>query len=202
MLNQQLFAQMFAMLCEVYNRQQTKPLMDGYYLVLKQMSDEDFKASILSLLEGRTFQALPKPAEILEYAKPQLEAIASLALQDVERAFAKAGRNTSLIFDDVVVHGVIEAMGGWVYLCGLEKRDWEFKRKDFSKLYIIHAKRDHHPEHVAGLTERTSGMAIGQTPDFTKVKASYVLPKVKKVKALNAPVNNAIALLAESKKMW
>lgn len=200
MLDKILFAQMMAMMCEIYNRKQTQPLMDGYYLVLKQMTDEDFRQSMMNILEGRVYASMPKPAEILEHSKPNLEAIAALALQDLERAIAKGGRNTSLIFDDVVVHSVIEALGGWVYICNMSLKDWEFKKKEFSRLYAIHARRSKHPDHVAGLTEKNSGLACGQKPTFARVEAGYVVPDIKPVAALN-PVNDKIALLAEQKRL-
>lgn len=196
MLSQTLFAQMFTMLCEIYDRQPSKPLMDGYYMVLSQMNDEEFKSAILAMMEGRVYSSLPKPAEILEYSKPNLEAIATLAVEDVERAFKKGGRNTSLIFDDKVIHSVINGLGGWVHLCGLEAHEWTFKRKEFIKLYQVHAKREQHPDHVAGLTEQTSGMADGQTANFARVKASYELQNVKPMKALN-PVSEKILKLTE-----
>jgi len=201
MLDRQLFAQMFAMLCEVYNRQQTGPLMDGYYLVLKQMGDEEFKSAVASILENRTMQALPKPAEILEYAKPQLEALAALALQDLESAFCSAGRYRSVRFEDPVLHSVITAMGGWTHICEMEKREWEFKRKEFPRLYALHARRGSHPEHVAGQLEKTMHLGICQSPDFADVKASYTLPKVKTVEALSAPVPAGVAKIAAMVKV-
>lgn len=200
MLDRNLFSQMMMMLCEVYNRQQTKPLMEAYYLVLKQMSDDDFKSSMINLLENRTFQALPKPAEILEYSKPNTEAIATLALQDVERAIARGGRNMSLIFDDKVVHSVIEALGGWVYICDMSKKEWEFKRKEFTRLYDVQSKRTDHPDHVAGLAEKTSGLADGQTGHFARVKAGYEVKQQKPVKALN-PVSTNVMQLANMKRV-
>jgi hypothetical protein len=201
MLNKQLFSSMMTMLCELYNRQQTQPLIDVYYLVLKQMGDEEFKASMMMILEKRVYASMPKPAEILEFAKPNLEAIASLALSDLERAIAKGGRNMSLIFDDKIVHSVINALGGWIYICNMELRDWEFKRKEFTRLYILHSKRSSHPDHIAGMTERLSGQADGQTGEFARVKASYILPDTKIVKALNSPKFDIVAQLASSKRV-
>lgn len=200
MLTRRKFTETMLMLCEMYNRTPSEPLLEGYWMVLKQMEEPDFIASVQSILEHRSSPAMPKPAEILEYTKPNTEAIAALALQDLERAIAKGGRNMSLIFDDKVVHSVISAMGGWIYICDMSLKDWEFKKKEFPRLYAIHAKRNEHPDHVAGLTEKNSGLAEGQRPNFARVGAGYVIPKIKPVAALN-PVNEKVALLANTKRL-
>jgi phage pi2 protein 07 len=182
----------------MYDRKPTPPLMEGYFMVLEEMSDDEFKESITTMLKDRKYQALPKPAEILEYSRPDIKSIATLALQDVERAFARGGRNMSLVFDDKVVHSVIDAMGGWVYLCDMEGREWEFKRKEFARLYKVHSKRTQHPDHVAGYTEKTSNMAIGQGGNFARVESSYVPQRVKPVAALNPPSERpAIAMVGD-----
>lgn len=202
MLNYSLFSGMMSMMCEIYNRNQTKALLEGYYLILKRMNDDEFKQAMMNILEGRVYASMPKPAEILEYSRPNLETIATLALEDLERAIAKGGRNYSLIFDDKVVHSVINALGGWVYVCNMELRDWEFKKKEFPRLYMMHSKRSDHADHVAGLVEKNSGLSDSQTTPFARVAAGYKIPEVKKVAALNPPrdaVMEKITQLANDK---
>lgn len=64
MLSQNLFAQTMTMLFELYEKPQTKPLMDIYYQTLKDMSDNMFKASVDNILKNRVYPTMPKPAEI------------------------------------------------------------------------------------------------------------------------------------------
>ena len=66
MLNEELFSKMMTMLCEVYSKEQTKPLMQTYYFVLKDMRDNDFQYAVLGMLKSRVYPSFPKPAEIMQ----------------------------------------------------------------------------------------------------------------------------------------
>jgi hypothetical protein len=195
MLDRELFGKTFTMLCEVYNRQPTGPLMEAYYMVLKNMEPEAFRNSVVSLMANRSYQSLPKPAEILEYSKPNVEALAILAIEDIERAISKAGAYASPTFQDIVVNSVIDAIGGWVHVCKMSADEWKWAKKEIPKLYGIHVKRDSHPDHVIGLVEVETGK-----PDACLVRASYQLPEIEVVKALN-PSMDAIKQLSESKRV-
>lgn len=199
MLNRELFDRTMYMMCEVYNREAKPALINGYWWVLQQMSDDEFKESVRTIMETRKEPSMPKPAEILEYSKPNIEAIATLALADLERAVKRGGYNMSLIFEDEVQHSIIEAMGGWVNVCKMSPRDWEFKRKEYTRLYDTYSKREIHPDHVAGLAEMQSGLSDRVSVPMAKVAAGYEVKTKKPVKALN-PVNEKVAALIASKK--
>ena len=68
MLSKSVFAQVMAMLCEVYDKELTKTLNNTYYFVLQDMEDEDFRQAVKTMLKLRIFATLPKPAEILQYS--------------------------------------------------------------------------------------------------------------------------------------
>lgn len=181
MLNPDLFRAHITMLGEMYDRKVSGALFDGYWMVLCDMSDAEFTASIKSILSGRKFPSFPKPAEILDYAKPDIESIATLAWGDVERAIYKAGKYASVCFEDPVVNSVIDALGGWVWLCSQEVSEMKWVRKEFPKLYGIHCKLETHPTHLIGISERENGMV----KEIPMVKAAYVLQTHKPVPALN-----------------
>ncbi|HET8689380.1 MAG TPA: DUF6475 domain-containing protein [Methanosarcina sp.] len=199
MLNKDLFKSHMGMLFEMYDRQPTRALLDGYYLVLQDMTDDEFKQAIKSILSSRTFASLPKPAEILEAVKPDTESIAVLIWQDIERAMIKGGVYASLTFEDNVVNSVVESLGGWIHLCKMDTDELKWVRKDIKKLYDIHSKRIDHPKHLVGLTEQ----ANGYPPEISIVKASYQIPKREIIPALNPPerVADMIGQLTEIKKI-
>ena len=60
-------------------------------------------------------------------------------VKKVEDAFIKAGIYKSLIFDDPVIHAVIDNLGGWVHYCNLPEVEvkWWQKVLSFFKLYKI-----------------------------------------------------------------
>lgn len=181
MLNPDLFSAHMTMLGEMYDRKVSGAFLDGYWMVLCDMSDTEFTESIKSILSGRKFAYFPKPAEILDYAKPDIESIATLAWSDVERAIYKAGKYASLSFQDSVVNSVIDALGGWVWLCSQDISEMKWVRKEFPKLYGIHSKLETHPTHLIGLSERDNGY----TKEIAQVRASYVIQTHKPVPALN-----------------
>lgn len=197
MLNEQLFTRSMAMLFEMYDRKPSGAIMEGYWLVLQDMSDQEFTTSIKSILSSRVYASLPKPAEILEYARPDLESIATIAWNDVERAISKAGMYESVTFEDKVVNSVIDSLGGWVFLCSQDMAEIKWIKKEFNKLYAIQSKRVDHPSHLVGIAERSNGVATV----IPMVKASYVIPNVEIVPALNAPESmKLIANIAKDKQ--
>lgn len=181
MLNPDLFSAHMTMLGEMYDRKVSVALMDGYWMVLCDMSDEEFIGSITAILSGRKFASFPKPAEILDFAKPDLESIAMLAWGDVERAIYKAGKYASVSFQDPVVNSVIDAFGGWVWLCSQDVSEMKWVRKEFPKLYEVHSKVETHPTHLIGLSERENGY----TKEIAQVRAAYVIQAHITVPALN-----------------
>lgn len=199
MLDYELFSKTMTLLCEVYNRKQTPPLMEAYYMVLKrQMSDDEFKSASTSIMSNRTYQSMPKPAEILEYVRPDLDSIATLAAVDIENAIGRHGAYSSVSFDDTVVNSVVDHLGGWIAICRMGTHDWKFAKKEVPKLYGIYARRDLHPDHLIGMAEQANGYA----ENVEVVAPGYAIPNVRTVPALNPPKSvDAVKRLADAKKV-
>lgn len=188
MLNKEIFDKTMYMLGEIYNREITENMLNGYYMVLKTMNDIDFKNAVTSIMSNRTYQSMPKPAEIIEFVRPDLESIATLAVIDIENAISRAGVYESVSFEDPVLNSIIDHLGGWISVCRMDLTDWKFAKKDIPKLYEIYARRDHHPAHLVGMHERSNGYAH----QVKVLRAGYQLPKVRSVPALN-PTDNRIS---------
>jgi hypothetical protein len=65
--------------------------------------------------------------------------VASLAYDKVEEAFYGAGVYQTVIFDDTVIHKVIESLGGWIAYCEQPEKDVKWWKKDFERLYKQYA---------------------------------------------------------------
>lgn len=198
MLNKDIYRSYIGMMFEMYDRNPTKALMDGYYMVLQDMSDTDFTASIKNILSSRVYSSLPKPAEILEYSRPDLESIATLAWDDVRRAISIAGAYSSPTFQDIVVNSVVQALGGWIFLCNMNESELVFAKKEFIKIYPTYSKKETHPERLIGIAERSNGY-VNEIPI---VKAGYELPKVNIVPSLNAPKSMQLISNLVKEKQW
>jgi len=106
MLNKNLFAQTMTMLFELYEKQQTKPLMDIYYSVLCEMKDAEFQHGVMDLIKTRVYPTMPKPAEIYQY-KPQekIIAIEDEATRKAKELISWCESANSVIYDNATKSG-------------------------------------------------------------------------------------------------
>ena len=195
MISQETFIKYYTILSEEFGEGLSDARMLMHYEILSnEMNDQEFVNSIKSILQSRKYNKMPKLAEILEYARPDTESIATIAWNDVERAISKAGAYQSVTFEDKVVNSVIDALGGWVWICSQDMSEIKWVKKEFNKLYGIHLKRENHPTHLIGVVERSNGIA-GAIP---MVKAGYEIPKCTIVPALNPSKANTTELIASA----
>lgn len=110
------FEKRFRKLCAAYNRFVDKDLLDVYFLVLHPLSEEEFQAAALALIDDPTVTKLPPPAAVrelglrhrkqdqeearllpssmspaeLEESRDQARANAAKGLEQIKAAFAKS----------------------------------------------------------------------------------------------------------------
>lgn len=135
MLNKTLFSKEFLTLCEMVEKTPSEGLTSMYYEALKNLSDDDFKRAVSTVISSKTFNKLPMPGELLSAVNGNPEDAALLALEKVEKAIREIGAYDTVIFDDPVIHAVIEALEGWEKICHMPLDEWKWVRKDFIKLY-------------------------------------------------------------------
>lgn len=133
MLSKKKFNEGMAIMCEVFERDPSELLLKAYYSVLKEMSDQDFEHSVKKAISCKKYNKLPLPAELLDRIDP--EASALLAFDKFRKGKDRTGIYDSVIFDDRIIHAVIQAMGGWQDVCLITEDEWRFKRKEFLDLY-------------------------------------------------------------------
>lgn len=91
-------------------------------------------------------QFAPKPADIVRMIGGTSGDAALVAWSKVERAVRSIGQYESLIFDDALIHRVIEDMGGWVKLCSYPTEEaFTFAGKEFQTRYRGFAMRSERP---------------------------------------------------------
>ena len=148
------FKKCMAGLGEVFGKEITGVMSDVYWEVLRPFSDSVcVKAFNQAIVNCRFF---PRPSELLEFIKPSgdMESEAQLAWTDVEKAVKKHGPYASVRFENKVIHGVIDAMGGWVEFQDVSSMDkWNWVRVHFIKLYPIISETDGFPDYLHGQCE-------------------------------------------------
>lgn len=161
-MTKQEFAKPFTLLCEMYNREASQLLAEGYYLVLECLTKNEFESAIKQVLSSRKYSSLPLPADILEAVHGNPEDKAILALKMVEDAIKEHGAYKSVSFDDKIALTCIENLGGWITICQMELKDWEWKKKEFITLYkalMRNPQNIKHTPYLAGICEHQNRLS-------------------------------------------
>ena len=182
MLSKSKLVEGITLLCEIYEREATELLFRGYHKALESMSDEQFENAIVQLMQTKKFSKLPLPGEIIEAVTSNPEHQALIALAKVEKAMSDYGGGYSVVFDDLVIHRVINAIpGGWIGMCEMFRDELKFVLKDFLKMYVAFQGRDEMdtPMKLYGRhdlnNEQMGYIASGKAPEYI----GYVVDKAK-----------------------
>lgn len=152
------FAELMTVLAEVYNdgHPPSKLKMEIYFQALKQFKIDEIDHAVKGLIYTRTTASFPKPAEIIQEIRGTTANQATMAWLKVLETVKRFGHYQSVKFSDSIIHAVIEAMGGWVWLAGdMKVYEEKWKQKEFEKLYEVMSKnpRDKNPEYLPGWIE-------------------------------------------------
>lgn len=94
-----------------------------------------------------TGQFLPKPADVVRMIGGRTVDSALAAWAKVDRAMRTVGTYASVVFDDAVIHRVVDDMGGWILLGAKSDDDWPFVGREFENRYRGYAMRSEVPEY-------------------------------------------------------
>ena len=119
---------------------------DIYMALLSDLNENEFILGINSMLRERVFTNFPSPAEIRKYClgtrDEDLEIRCAEARIKLKKAVNSVGTYNSVVFDDPVIHLVVQSFGGWIKLGTLEFDEYEKLLKwEFPKLYKAYAVR-------------------------------------------------------------
>jgi hypothetical protein len=97
-------------------------------------------------------QYLPRPANIVKMLSGTTNDAGLVAWSKVEKAVARVGTYESVVFDDPLIHRVIEDMGGWIRLGTFREDEMVFVGKEFVNRYRGYRMRSDRPEYLRVLT--------------------------------------------------
>jgi hypothetical protein len=147
------FVKLMTSLGILYGKPMSEQLIDIYWQALQAFSfREAFNAHVRNPDTG---QYLPKPADVVRYIEGSGITQALQAWSQVVRTIRSVGCYESVVFDDPIIHAVIEDMGGWLQLCKVTEKDLPFRAQEFEKRYqgyIVHPPHQF-PKQLAGLIE-------------------------------------------------
>lgn len=150
------FAKMLLGLAELYGKTMSKTVMKFYWQALVVYPWQDVvEAMRLHTEDPDTGQFMPKPADIIRIIKGNSQSQSLQAWSKVERAIRQIGPYRSVVFDDVIIHAVMDEMGGWVKLCKVSHKELPFIAREFQIRYTAykHQAPNHYPAKLIGLIE-------------------------------------------------
>lgn len=101
-------------------------------------------------------QFMPKPADVVRLLQGSSQDGALVAWAKVDRAVRQIGTYSTVVFDDPVIHRVIQDMGGWVGLGNKQEKEWPFVAKEFENRYRGYRTQggvDEYPRALIGMAE-------------------------------------------------
>lgn len=133
------FAAGIAVLAASFGRAIEKPLLEGYWLALSELTDAQFAAACRRALEGARF--FPAAAELRAFA-----GIISLSDRGPEawlivRAALDQYDHTDSLDFGPLVNAVVRDLGGWQYLCACSIPDLVWREKEFVAKFRARANR-------------------------------------------------------------
>lgn len=129
------FKEYLSVLSEIHDRQITPMLASVYWKVLEPFTDEQCKAAFEQVIQSARF--FPKPVDLLEILHGKSADAATVAWVKVVGAVRRVGNYDSVMFDDPVIHEVIDFMGGWPKTGEWLESELTWKQKEFERLYSV-----------------------------------------------------------------
>ena len=150
------FSRLLTGVAELYGKNVSPYLFEIYWYSLEKYSlDEIKRAMRLHTVNPDVGQFMPKPADFVRYIEGKSQERALFAWQKVVSAMKLVGAYQSIIFDDKLIHHVIDEMGGWISFCRAEESKMPFIFQDFSRHYIacLSHSPEQYPIQLTGITE-------------------------------------------------
>lgn len=147
------FGQMMAAIYDLYGRQFSEYALSLWWNALKGY---DLKAISDALsryvVNADCGQFVPKPADVVRMIGGTTTDRALLAWEKVDKAVRQVGVYKDVVFDDPLIHRVLQDMGGWISLGGKKESEWPFVAKEFETRYRGYAYQGVTPPYLPVLT--------------------------------------------------
>ncbi|WP_133408158.1 DUF6475 domain-containing protein [Parashewanella tropica] len=126
------FAEIWSATYNLYSKQMTLPTLAIAFEALSHYDIKQIRSGLTSHIQSPEIGAFcPKPADVIKQIEGRGADKASAAWAKVLYAIHHVGAWSSIKFDDLLIHLVIEKIGGWASVCKLKECELSFKQKDF-----------------------------------------------------------------------
>lgn len=175
--DRQKFADLMGGIYAIYRAELSEVVLETWWQLFKSYDlDAVDHALKLHVLNPDTGQFIPKPADIVRMAGGTTKDSAILAWSKVNDGIRRIGNYSSIVFDDPIIHRVIQDMGGWPTVCSTTEKEYPFLQRRFEEAYRAYKVRGEvpvHPSRLIGTIEAQNGFmgyTIGKDyPDPVKL---------------------------------
>jgi len=142
----------FCELLDLIAEQCSKKLSDGLKMLYWQgLKDYDIpalqQAAYRHLRNPDSGQFMIKIADFTKMIDGTTQDSALMAWAKVDKAVRAIGAYQDVVFDDAIIHRVIQDMGGWIGLNSREDKEWPFATKEFENRYRAFKARGEIPDY-------------------------------------------------------
>lgn len=121
---------------ELYNRTLSSFAIGLYWSALRDYDLAAVKQALgMHIRNPDTGQFMPKPADVVRMIGGTTQDAALQAWAKVDKAIRRVGTYASVVFDDSIIHLVINDIGGWIALGQKTEDEWPFVAKEFENRY-------------------------------------------------------------------
>ncbi|PJC87811.1 hypothetical protein CSW98_01405 [Vibrio sp. HA2012] len=152
----QSFAQVLSDTLSLYRFELTPSLLEIWW---EDLSHFDLEAVRQALSMHRrnpdNGQFAPKPADVVRLLGGTSKDRAIIAWNKVNKAISSVGAYNSVVFDDPLIHAIVNDMGGWSGVCMGDKEELSFRQKEFENRYRTYLFNPpmSYPKVLAGISE-------------------------------------------------
>lgn len=161
------------MASDYYREKLSEGVINLWLTALSEFSIDDVSSAFGKWIGSS--DRMPKISNIVEIIKGSEEDRALAALIKVEKAMSRHGSYATVVFDDPIIHAVIDGLGGWIKCCRVTDRELTWWEKDFRERYRHHLScgipSDVSPK-LLGILDETN-LPHGATPQKPAVIGDY-----------------------------
>lgn len=155
---QDQFGLIVAAVFGLHLRDASDEVIEMYYRALKKHEFENVKRAFDEhVADPDAGKFLPKPADIVQRICGDSNKKSLSAWIKAYHAVSAHGSYTSVVFDDPIIHVVVQNMGGWERFCfDMNEKSEKFMKRDFIDFYKVYLSYEKLPEthHLVGRSER------------------------------------------------
>lgn len=158
--DKQKFGELLRATLSVFGQEVSSGVVAIWWEALRRFEYAEVRSALSRHIQNvDSGQFSPKPVDVIRVLEGgSTEGRALSAWTKVLEALRKVGTYRSVVFDDPLIHAVLEDMGGWIQLGKLTNDETPFRAQEFQKRYraMVHNPPSSYPPSLLGVAEATN----------------------------------------------